>query len=66
MKILDVMWFCSGHGNAGIVRVDTEIDGIRYYLGACKGVNEQDDKEWIAAWGSTFPKEAGDVLFGEF
>ena len=64
MKILDVMWFCAGHGNVGIVRVEDEYDGIKYYVGQCNGLSEELDKQRIADWGSTFPKNAGDVLFG--
>lgn len=63
MKILDVRWFC-GRSNVGIVRVEDEFDGIKYYIGACKGMDEDMDKQWIADWGSTFPQDAGDILFG--
>ena len=68
MKILDVKWYCAGHGNAGIVMVEDEHDGIKYYIGSCpgeaRGHNEQEDIQWIADWGSSFPIDAGDVLFG--
>lgn len=64
MTILDVRWFCAGHGNAGIVRVQTEYDGVKYYIGQCSGHDEDFDKQHIADWGSSFPVEAGDVLFG--
>lgn len=64
MKILDVMWFCAGHGNAGIVRVQSEYEGIKYYIGQCSGLDEESDTQHIADWGSSFPAEAGDVLFG--
>lgn len=64
MNILDVRWFCAGHGNVGIVRVMTEYEGIRYYIGQCNGADEEVDSQYIADWGSRFPVEAGDVLFG--
>lgn len=64
MKILDVMWFCAGHGNVGIVKILDEYDGIRYYLGQCKGLDIDEDINHIHHWGSVFPNEAGDVLFG--
>jgi hypothetical protein len=69
MKIHDVLWFC-GRSNVGIVRVEDEWDGIKYYIGAPPYIehspNSEDyDREWIADWGSTFPKEVGDILFGE-
>lgn len=68
MKILDVLWFC-GSSNVGIVRVEDEYDGIKYYIGSppfseCSPNSEEDDSNWIADWGSSFPKHAGDVLFG--
>lgn len=64
MEILDVMWFCAAHGNVGIVRVQDEYEGIKYYIGECEGTDEETDSRWIADWGSSFPAEAGDVLFG--
>ena len=64
MKILDVMWF-SGRSHVGVVRVEDEWDGIKYYVGAPPFVmSEDEDKEWIASWGSSFPKSVGDHLFG--
>jgi len=62
MEILDVKWFC-GRTNVGIVMVNDEYDGIKYYISSVSGVNEELDKKFIAEWGSTFPKEAGDALF---
>lgn len=64
MKILDVMWFC-GRSNVGIVRVEDEWDGIKYYIGSgFAGYDEETDKKFITDWGSTFPNHAGDALFG--
>lgn len=64
MKILDTMWFC-GRSNVGIVRIEDEYDGIKYYIGSPKdgGYDEEYDRQWIADWGSTFPQDAGDKLF---
>ena len=62
MEILDVMWFC-GRTNVGIVKVNDEYDGIKYYIGSAMGIKEKDDMQHIADWGSTFPKDAGDLLF---
>ena len=65
MKILDVMWF-SGRSHLGIVKVFDDYDGIKYYIGSPSAVvSEEVDKQWIADWGSTFPYEAGNVLFGD-
>ena len=63
MEILDVMWFC-GRTNVGIVKVNDEFEGVKYYIGAVAGFNEESDMKFLAEWGSTFPKSAGDVLFG--
>lgn len=62
MYIHDVMWFC-GRTNVGIVMVNDEYDGVKYYISAVSGVDEEYDKQFIADWGSTFPKDAGDALF---
>lgn len=61
-----VLWFCAGHGNVGIVRVVDPYDGVKYYIGQCSGRDEMSDIQHIADWGSTFPKAAGEVLFGEY
>jgi hypothetical protein len=61
----DVMWYCAGHGNVGIVKVEDPYDGVKYYIGSFQGHNEEEDIQWIMDWGSTFPKSAGAVLFGD-
>ena len=62
MQILDIRWFC-GSSNVGIVQVEFD-DGIGYYIGSPPVIRtENEDAQWIADWGSTFPKDAGDVLF---
>lgn len=63
MKILNSYWFNGG----GIIRVETEYDGIKYYIGAWGPLGSMDQKkdaDFIANWGNTFPNVAGDVLFG--
>jgi hypothetical protein len=61
MKILDTYWFSQG----GIVRVEDEYEGIKYYIkGVPEMTIEEHDAQQIASWGNTFPKEAGDMLFG--
>lgn len=62
IRVLDVRWF-SGRSCIGVVRVNDPYDGIKYYIGACSGRDEQEDIESIAAWGATFPPDAGEVLF---
>ena len=67
MKILDVRWFC-GRTEVGIVQIEDEHSGIKYYIaappGEASGNNEEEDIQFIADWGSTFPKDVGDKLFG--
>ena len=65
--VKDVRWFC-GRTMVGIIQVEDLYEGIKYYIasppGEAKGYNEQEDINFIADWGSTFPKQAGDLLFG--
>ena len=63
MKILDVRWFC-GRTNVGIVRVQFNDGDTKYYISGILGNDQQEDMEYIASWGSYFPDDAGDVLFG--
>ena len=63
MKILDTIWYI----NCGIVRVEDEYEGIKYYirgLQANEWTTPEIDARCVADWGSTFPKEVGDILFG--
>ena len=62
MNILDVRWFC-GRTNVGIVQVKDEFNGIKYYISAVSGNDETVDARFIAEYGSTFPTDAGNVLF---
>ena len=62
--IMDVLWFC-GRSNVGIVKVKDPYEGIKYYIGSPPTMSDENtDSLWIASWGSTFPKDAGDSLFG--
>ena len=63
MEILDVRWFC-GKSCIGVVRTQDEFDGIKYYIGSCQGQDEHQDMQMIADWGTTFPTDVGEVLFG--
>ena len=64
MKILNVLWF-GGRDTIGIVQVEDEYDGTGYYIGSiAMPTTEEEDSRYIADWGTTFPKDAGDVLFG--
>ena len=65
-SVKGVRWF-SGRSDVAIVQVDDKYDGIKYYIasppGEAKGNNEQEDIEFVASYGATFPKPAGDILF---
>lgn len=63
VEFVNVHWFCAGHGNVGVVKVNDPYEGIKYYIGQCKGVDAIADINHIMNWGSTFPKDAGDKLF---
>lgn len=64
MNIVDVIWF-NGTSCIGLVKVKDPYDGIKYYIGAASGMDEEVDKEHIAAWGAKFPKNIGDQMFGD-
>ena len=65
--IKDVVWFC-GSSNVGIVKVKDPYDGYKYYIGSPpnSGYDEDEDAQWIADWGSSFPVASGSILFGDF
>lgn len=65
MKVLDVIWF-TGTSCVGVVKVATEYDGIKYYINTVTGMDEDIDKEHVAAWGATFPVDVGEVLFARY
>jgi len=64
MTILDIRWF-TNKGLIGIARTEDEWDRIKYYISIVQNPSTPElDAQLVAAWGSTFPKEAGDALFG--
>lgn len=65
MKVLDVIWF-TGTTCVGVVKVQTEHDGIKYYINTVTGMDEDIDTEYIAAWGATFPADVGEFLFARY
>lgn len=64
IKITHTSWFTNSQGTTGIVRVQTEDEGIKYYIGRAVGMNADQDASYIAEYGASFPKCAGDALFG--
>lgn len=64
MKILDSIWFTPMGGSLiGIVKVQTEYEGIKYYIGTASGANEAHDAQHIAETGGRFPSESAEKLF---
>ena len=67
-KVVNSIWFGSanwgGPSCIGLVMVKTDYEGVKYYIGCAKGFNQEADEKHIADWGHSFPKNAGDVLFG--
>lgn len=56
-----VMWF----NDVGIVLVELEHPPYRkYYIKHVPGFDEETDIQEIRDWGSHFPRDVGDVLFG--
>ena len=62
---LEVEWFTSTKGTVGIVKVQTQHDGIEYRISAVDGFLEKMDVIQVMAWGARFPDAAGRALFGE-
>lgn len=70
--ITGVRWF-AGRDCVGIVQVvdDHEKDiyrqtgeaNFQYFIGVGKGVDEKEDAQFIADWGSRFDVAAGNTLF---
>lgn len=65
MRSLDAIWYTPGMNCIGIVRVDDQVGGPRYYIGLASGEDEQSDMEFIAAHGAKFSYSAGKLLFGD-
>jgi len=64
-KVLDAMWFSPLNGACiGIVAVETEFDGLCFYIGMGAGVDEATDAQHIARTGARFPYAAGVELMG--
>lgn len=58
----DTMWF----NLVGIVKVKDQYDGVKYYIKEVSGLDEYQDAQNIANWGSSFPKDVGDLLFKQY
>ena len=69
MKVLDSIWFTPMGGGdiIGIVKVQTEYDGIKFYIGTIhcypgESLNKETDEKIIAETGAKFPKDNGLML----
>lgn len=61
MRVLDCRWF----NDVGIVKVETEFNGVRYFIKAVVNpTTAENDARMIAEWGVSFPRAVGDMLFG--
>ena len=66
MKVLDSIWFTQMGGSLiGIAKVQTEYDGVKYYIGTGSGMDQETDAMHIAETGAKFPIEAGEAIFGK-
>lgn len=65
MNVLESIWFTPmGGACIGIVMVETDHDGLVFYIGMGVGVNQQNDEKLIAERGARFPWHVGMELFG--
>lgn len=64
MSPLKARWF-SGRATIGLVQTVNDQGEIQYRIGAADGFNEAIDVNLIVAFGAHFPKDAGDLIFGE-
>jgi len=68
MKILDSYWFSPMGGDLiGVIKAQTEYDGIKYYIGTIKtwpgeSLNKKNDEITISERGAKFPEKAGKIL----
>jgi hypothetical protein len=62
-EVHDWLWFTSTKGTVGIVKMETEEEGVVYRISAVDGFMEKMDVQQVVAWGARFPKAAGEALF---
>jgi len=60
MKVLEAYWFTPMGGHTiGIVKVETEFSGIKFYIGNAPGIEMDSDAKEISERGAKFPYGAG-------
>ncbi len=64
-KVLDSVWFTPmGGACIGVVAVETEFDGLCFYIGLGAGADQATDEQRIANTGARFPYHVGVELLG--
>lgn len=64
-KVIASTWFTPmGSSIIGVVAVETEYDGLCFYIGLGVGYDQQRDEQFIAERGARFPFDAGAALLG--
>lgn len=64
-KVIDSLWFTPMGGQIiGVVMVETEYDGIVFYIGNGVGYSKENDEARIAERGACFPRHVGMQMFG--
>lgn len=64
-KVIDSLWFTPMGGQIiGVVMVETEYDGIVFYIGNGVGYSKENDEARIAERGARFPWHVGMQMFG--
>lgn len=66
VNVLESVWFTPMGGQCiGVVMVETEYDGLVFYIGCGAGINQHNDEQHIAKRGATFPWHVGMEMFGK-
>lgn len=64
--VMESMWFSPmGGALIGIVMVETEYDGVQFFIGLGAGHNQANDEKRIMQTGARFPMHVGFELFGK-
>lgn len=67
MKVLSSYWFNPmGADPIGVIKVSTDHEGIRYFIGIGRGKDKEEDEQHIAQTGAAFPSHIGTALFAQF
>lgn len=65
-RVIESVWFTPMGGQIiGVVMVETEYDGIVFYIGNGAGFSQENDELHIAERGARFPWHVGMEMFGK-